>query len=642
MKKMGDSCRFTMARPAALFFIFFVAYALICFSSCSQPNTQSDRTRPGGTLYFGVESPFHGFEVLGTSGFINPTQAPLNNLIMEPLFRMDKAGNLIPILGLSATPSDSGSIWDIELRQGVFFHDDTPFSADAVVHHWERILDPENRYRGRSTIQPVRSVEKIDDYIVRFKLNHPWPPFLEVISDELFLFNFIPSPTAVDAGKHDRKPVGSGPFKYHKWNSGDHFVVLRNDRYWQEGKPVLNKVVFRAVPDHQTRYASLLSGELDIITLDRGNLIKKAQQDEALLTFQTDGNGAEIILINTEKPPLDDIRVRRALAMANNQAQHIKMVYGNTIPFIHHPFGEPFACDDDGYLAYNRKKAKQLIAEYGRPVEIECLHSHTSRGRNIGAVFQQLCKDIGVKLTPVPLSTGPQVMKVLQKDFQMATWRIPPSRDHGPQLYRSFHSQSPANFSGYSNPEMDHLLEAQRVETNSAKRHEIWCKIVQRLNSDVPFIYRGGRRFHYVARKKIRDMTESPGFSMDLASAWLDERIRFNMAAYKIEQEAVVEEFDCPDPGDIEATKAMLLGPWKGTDSWGGTLQFTFNEDDTVAGTRSGGSNLKGNYIICGNQARWKSNSGALVTMTILKDKLEGTFERGGYGGTIEMQRDDG
>ena len=620
-----------LAAPLAVFVV-----------GCSQPKETTEVTKIGGALYVGVEAPFHGFDVLGTSGFINPTQAPLNNLIQEPLFRMDRTGNLIPVLGLTASPSDGGRTWDIELRQGVVFHDATAFTAEAVIHHWERLLDPANRYRGRPTFKPINRVEKTGEYTVRFHLDHPWPPFLEVISDELFLFNFIPSPTAVEAGTHDRKPVGTGPFKYHKWNSGDHFVVLKNENYWQPGKPLLNKVVFRAVPDHQTRYASLLSGELDIITLDRGNLIQKARNTPELTAFQTDSNGGEIILINMDKPPLDDIRVRRALAMANNQALHIKMVYGDTVPFIRHPFGEPFACNDDGYLPYDPEQARQLIAAYGRPVEITCLHSNTSRGRDIGALLQRLFKEIGVTLTPVPLSTGPQVMKVLQKDFQMATWRIPPSRDHGPQLYRSFHSQSPTNFSGYTNPEMDRLLEMQRVETDAAVRDDTWCQIVRRLNGDVPFIYRGGRRFHYVARKKIRDMMGTPGIMVDLASAWLDEKIRFNTAAYAVEQEAAVEEFDCPDPGDVETTKAMLLGPWKGKDSWGGTLQFTFNEDDTVVGTRSGGYNLKGNYAICGKMAQWRSNTGAIVKMTVYSDKLEGTFERGGYGGTIKMQRDNG
>jgi len=596
-------------------------------------------TSTGGALYFGVEAPFHGFDVLGTSGFINPTQAPLNNLIQEPLFRMDRSGSLIPVIGLTATPSVDGRIWDIDLRQGVVFHDATPFNADAVIHHWVRLLDPENRYRGRPTFKPINRVEKIGAYTVRFHLDYPWPPFLKVISDELFLFNFIPSPTAVDAGVCDRKPVGTGPFKYHKWNSGDHFVVLKNENYWQPGKPKLNKVVFRALPDHQTRYASLLSGELDIITLDRGNLIKKAKNDPELSAFQTDSNGAEILLLNMEMPPLDDIRVRRALAMANNQALHIKMVYGDTIPFIHHPFGEPFACDNDGYLEHDPEQARQLIAAYGQPVEIECLHTNTSRGRDIGALLQRLYKEIGVKLTPVPLSTGPQVMKVLQKDYQMATWRIPPSRDHGPQLYRSFHSQSPTNFTGYANPEMDRLLEMQRIETDAARRDDLWCQIVKRLNGDVPLLYRGGRRFHYVARKKIREVMATPGFMVDLASAWLDEKVKFNMAAYEIEKNAAVDDFDCPDPGDTDHVKTVVLGSWEGKDNWGATIQATFNADGTVVGGRKGKIGDPRKFVICGEKIHWRSKNGATVVVAVSDNsgQLNGQWEYASYLGEFTL-----
>jgi len=623
-------------------FLLLLPCFVLVIQGCSSDNKipEPEQSKYGGALYFGVETPFHGFEVLGTSGFINPTQAPLNNLIQEPLFRMDNAGNLIPVLGLSAAPSANGSVWDVELRQGVFFHDNTPFNADAVIHHWSRILDPENRYKGRPTFKPIRSVEKIDTYTIRFNLDHPWPPFLKVISDELFLFNFIPSPKAVDKGTHDRKPVGTGPFKYHKWNSGDHFIVMRNDRYWKEWTPLLNKVVFRSVPDHQTRYASLLSGDLDLITLDRGNLINKAKNNKELFAFQNDGNGAEIILINTTKPPLDDVRVRRALALANNQALHIKMVYGETIPFIHHPFGEGFACENDGYLNYNPEQAKQLIADYGQPVELECLHSNTSRGRDIGAVLQQLYKDIGVKLKPVALSTGPQVMKVLKKDYQLATWRIPPARDHGPQLYRSFHSQSPTNFSGYNSPAMDALLEKQRIETGATKRDAIWCQIVRQLNSDVPFLYRGGRRFHIVTRKKIRNMMDTPGFTVDLASAWIDENIKFNIAAYEIEKTAS-GSFECTDPGDTKAVKAAILGKWEGKDDWGATLNMTFKENNTVTGSRTGSNEATSKYIICGPNVLWETKNGARVTITAVGDNLKGAWKKGGYSGTITMQRDD-
>ena len=241
MKKGGDAFRFFMARSAAIFIIFFIAYTWACFSGCGQQKAPTDGTRSGGTLYFGVEAPFHGFEVLGTSGFINPTQAPLNNLIMEPLFRMDKTGNLIPVLGLTATPSTNGSIWDINFVKASSSTTTRRLPLMRSSTTGREYWIPKTVTKVDRPFQPIRSVEKIDDYKVRFNLDHPWPPFLKVISDELFLFNFIPSPTAVDAGTHDRKPVGTGPFKYHKWNSGDHFVVLRNDRYWQKEKPVVEQ-----------------------------------------------------------------------------------------------------------------------------------------------------------------------------------------------------------------------------------------------------------------------------------------------------------------------------------------------------------------------------------------------------------------
>ncbi len=592
----------------------------VCFTGCGEKKAKTENTKTGGVLYIGLETPFHGFDLIET-GYINPPQAPLNNLIMEPLFRMNASGALIPILALAATPSEDGVRWDIQLRQGVVFHDGTPFNADAVIHHWSRILGLDGAFRGRRVLKPVRGVEKIDDYTVRFILEHPWPAFLGMLSDELIITSFIPSPAAVDAGVHNRRPVGTGPFKFSKWNSGDHFIVLKNKHYWQKGKPMLNKVVFRTIPEPQTRYASLVTGQLDVIILDRGGLIRKAKKNPSLYTYQNEGNGAEIILLNTLKPPLDDVRVRRALALANNQALHIKLVYGNTIPFIHHPFGEQFRCAEDDYPEYDPEKARELIAAYGKPVELECLHSKTSRGRNIGELLQQLYKKIGVKLKPVGLSPAPHMMKVRNKDYQLATWRIPPANDHGPRFYISFHSQSPRSRpTGYSSPEMDRLLDAQRIETDPEKREEIWCNIVREINRDAPILYRGGRRFHIVAGKKLKDMMNTPGFTMDLASAWIDETVKFNEKAFEIEKSAAAP-FDCLDPGDTEAVKKDLLGSWEGKTDWGPTIKVTFKENNTLAGVFEGKRNFTRKYFICGQEIQWMTGSGARIVATIAENK---------------------
>jgi len=106
--------------PLDLLVALFFSLFLLAFAGCSQKDMSSENTKVGGVLYFGIEVPFHGFDISET-GVLNPPTAPLNNLILELLFRMDKSDNLIPVLGLSATPFADGTIWEIKLRQGVFF-----------------------------------------------------------------------------------------------------------------------------------------------------------------------------------------------------------------------------------------------------------------------------------------------------------------------------------------------------------------------------------------------------------------------------------------------------------------------------------------------------------------------------------------
>jgi ABC-type transport system substrate-binding protein len=636
MNNLTDGMNLCRMKQGLLFSLAAIAFFII---GCGQPADESNKsvTKYGGVLYFGVETPFHGFDILNSGGLLIPSMSTLVNLIQEPLFRMDKQGRLIPVLGLSAESTGEGNLWDIHLRQGVHFHDGEPFDADAVVHHWQRMLAPEHKYRGRRLFEPIRRVEKVDEHTVRFFLAYPWPAFLKILSDELYLAAFIPSPKAVETESHNMKPVGTGPFKFYRWNSGDHFVVSINENYWQEGKPYLDKVVFRIIPDHQTRYASLMAGQIDAITIDRGNIIKKSKRDPDLFVYEIRGNGAEIVLVNMEKPPLNDIRVRRALAYANNQKLHIKMVYHGSIPFVTSPYGDSFECHQNDYLEHDTKTARKLIADYGKPVEIELMHTNTSRGKQTGELLQQLYKTIGVKLNPVPLGTAPHVMRVVQKDFQLATWRIPSSHDHGPQLYRSFHSNSPTNYTGYRNSAIDVLLEQQRRETDPEMRSRLMCQISSRINQDVPVYYRGGRRYHIIAKKKLIDIVDIDGIKLNLASAWIDDPVKFNTLAYEFEQQSSVD-FDCPDPGDTEAVKAVLVGDWQGKDDWGASITASFFLDGRVVSQRKGSNQRENKYLICGSKIFWKA-AGTKVLVTLKENEIDGFWEKAGYKGNFTLAR---
>lgn len=479
--------------------------------------------RKGGTLRFGTENDFAGFEVLQSSSRLAINGSIAANTIMEPLFRMDNEEHLIPVLGLSAAQSEDGKTWTINLRKNVKFHDGTVFNADAVVHHWNRLLNPENKFRGRAAMGPIVSVTKLDEYTIQYNLKHPWLPFKRVIGSTRGLVQLIPSSKSVESGNQNRAPVGTGPFRLKEWKSGDAFTVVKNPDYWEKDVPFLDEIVFKPMTDSQTRYASLQSGQVDIIWMDRGNLINKAKADNSLRVYTSEDNGAEIFILNTSVPPLDDVNVRRALAHAHNQERQVEMVYKGSIPVVHHPFGSQCACSSDGYRAYNPDRARKLLAGYGQPVELEVLHSSSKRGRDTGEITQRLFKDVGVTANPAGFDFGPVIKKVLSGQYQVSTWRISSRPDQGPALFLSLHSKSRANFSRYKNPEMDKLLVAQRMETDPDRRNEILCKIARLINDDVPFLYRGGMRSHVIASKNLEGLSSMKNGIVRLESVWLNK-----------------------------------------------------------------------------------------------------------------------
>jgi 4-phytase/acid phosphatase/peptide/nickel transport system substrate-binding protein len=385
------------------------------------------------------------------------------------------------------------------------------------------MIDPANRFRGRSFFEPIQSVSKVNDFTVHFQLAHAWLPFPQILSETRGLSMFIPSPKAVAEGTQLRAPVGTGPFMFKEWISGDRLVVKKNPDYWQKDRPYLDEIVFKIMPDHQTRFVSLKSGQMDAIWMDRGTIIAQAQKDSNLVLHQGEGNGAEIFVLNTTIPPFDDPRMRRAIAHAWNQEACVTMSYKNAIPVAMHPLGEDIGCKEAGYPTYDPQKAKQLLNDYGKPVAIECLHSNTKRGSEQGELLQHFCKQIGVVVKPVGLSFGPVVKKVITKDYQISTWRMPSATDMGPILFGNFHSQSRGNVSGYSNPALDELLVGQRMETDAQKRNQMLCDIAGIINRDVPIIYRGGRRFHVIADPAVKGIPEIKNGVIQLKEAWLEK-----------------------------------------------------------------------------------------------------------------------
>jgi 4-phytase/acid phosphatase/peptide/nickel transport system substrate-binding protein len=475
----------------------------------------------GGTLRMAHELDAVGFDAIKARTAIG-AGSNAAGLIMEKLFEHGPTGELVPVLGLSATPSTDSKTWTIQLRQNITFHDGTPFNADAVVSHWERLLNPANRYRGRILMAPIMSVEKGGPYEVRFHLKHAWKPFGSVLTGSRGFASRIPSPAAVTNDTQNHAPVGTGPYRFQEWRRGDRLVMTKNPNYWQKDKPYLDKIILRPISDHESRYAALVSGQVDMMVTDRPTHVNKLKIDPRFTPYVLERAGATVMAMNCSKPPLDDVRVRRAIAHAWDQKKYIRASFQDIVPSCQDWFGRKVNCGDVDYPAHDLQKARELIASYGKPVTVEYIHTATPRGREAGAILQQILKDINVTVNAVP-SDFPGIMKQLfGKQYDICSWVIPGFEDMGPITMAAFHSQSPWNVYGYANAEVDQLLLAQRRDTDPAGRTQTLCKIARKVNADAPFLYLYGRTFYIFARKNIRNITIPDHRVPPLDDVWIE------------------------------------------------------------------------------------------------------------------------
>ncbi len=503
------------------FIILNLLFILIFF-----PVHRSEAQDPeyGGRVTLIGEVGARGFDAIKTRSLVGGGRA-VACLVMEKLFKRGEDGGLKPALGLSAIKSQDGKIWTIKLRQGVKFHDGTPFNSHAVVLHWKRILNPENRFRGLLLLGPIASVEASQEFEVKFHLHHAWAPFTTFLTIPGGFTALIPSPAAVENGSHNLHPVGTGPFALKEWKRGDSILVTKNPDYWQKNRPFLDEIVFRAIPDHAARYAALASGQADLMITDRASHVKKLEKNPDFTKYPLVWRGAGIFALNNRKPPLDDIRVRRALALAWDQKKYIRMSFQDIMPYTEHWFGQDWECKNLGYPSPDVEEAKRLLADYGKPVELEYVHTATNRGKEAGIIVQQLMKQAGIKINPIP-SDFPGIMKrLMSKKYDMASWIIFGAHDMGPVTRAVLHSKSPWNVSGYADPGMDKALNDLKMSTDPDDREKRLCRIARKVNADVPFLFIFGRTYYLFGKNRVKNVTlpVHGEEGLDLSEVWLDQ-----------------------------------------------------------------------------------------------------------------------
>jgi len=512
------SCQTAIARAFTCLVVAFGWAALLAAPALAQ--------KSGGTITVGLELDIPGFDPLKVGVFDTAAESAAV-LIFDTLTTLDADGQPKGKLAESWTHSDDYKTWTFKLRPGVTFSDGTPLNAQAVAWNNARLKDPANHCRCAFYIQNIVKVEAPDDLTVVYHLRDPsvlMPSLLSLPSST----NVVQSPTAIQkAGdEYNRHPVGSGPFIVKSWTAGDRMVLERNPNYWNKGHPYLDRVVLRPLPDSQSRFASLLSGEADLVWADEfeADNIRKAEKDPALKVLTYAGSGAAVNAFNTKVAPFDDVRVRRALVMALDRKLMSQALTDGLARPATNPYGDGswVKCKDDGALPYDPAQAKKLIAEYGKPVKFKMLFTATPRGRANGQVLQQLWKRVGAEMEIDQVDQATIVPRAFSHQFQVTPWRIIDLADPEVQMYANFHSGSPVNLAQYSNPELDKLLEHARVTADQNARIADYCAISRLINSEATWFWTFQNTYYAMAKAKLQGVPKMYSGVIDVSNAWLE------------------------------------------------------------------------------------------------------------------------
>ena len=482
----------------------------------------------GGTLRVAMNRTFNGFDT-ATSPTVFPTKLNVQRAIYEDLFSLDKNGKIIPILGTSLEISSDQKLFRVTLRKGEKFSNGEPFTARAFVDHFKRAMKATMVNFIKGQIGPVKDVVAVDSHTVEFRMSRPHAGFKAALTGP-FQFFWVNAPEhAKNMGPFVTKlPVGTGPYMLDDWEQGVKLTLVRNPNYRYPENQYLDKIVMPLVSREEARFNALKSGDIDLYITNSGKIAKQAEKDPGIEVFGQVDQGSGIVALDTSKPPLDDLRVRKALAYAVDRKVEVQAALGGVGGILATDWFGPkskwYCGGKTNYPEYNPAKAKELLKSYGKPVKFKLAVLTFPVFLTGAQVYQSFWKRAGIEVELDPRPPGASwVLPLLRGGFQSFFLGIGGALDPGFQA-QNLHSNSGGNFFKFHNPEVDKALERTYPPyDNQAKRKAAFCDYVRTVIKHQPFLLRYHNTFYSVSKKYVKG-PKKPVFKMSrLHEMWLDK-----------------------------------------------------------------------------------------------------------------------
>lgn len=411
------------------------------------------------------------------------------HLVFNGLTRIDPDLTVKPDLAESWTASDDLRTWTFKLREGVKFHHGRTLDAEDVVATMKHILDPGTGSRARSNITMVEGVEATGPLTVQFKLNIPYAGFQDIFADRQMRI------TAKDRiADLATKPVGTGPFMFRSWSPGDRLELVKNPDYFEAGMPKLDGVTLRIIPEAAARIAALESGAIDILWSLPYESVDRFKNHAAIRVDSVSTPTWDGVILNNDRPPFNDVRVRKALALTIDKAAIVELaLFGQGDPtFSPIPPSHPYFNKSLKIGAPDIAAAKRLLAEAGFPngfdVPMQVPQEREQRVR-VGVAVRDMARAAGIRINVERVPFASYTANVAGKaQMYVDGYFARPTVDTA--LYPFYHSGGSWNRQLwlYKEPRVDQILDEARRTNDEAARKALFERFQAVVDETVPGI----------------------------------------------------------------------------------------------------------------------------------------------------------
>ncbi len=470
----------------------------------------------------------------------------IQRMMMDGLFGFDDDMTIYPMLATGYESNADATEFTIKLREGISFTDGTPWNADAAIANFEKWGDKTLGLKRTTLLSNILDhVDKVDDYTVKVTLVQPFGAFINTLAHPACV---IMSPKQIAAGPEvcAQNPVGTGQYKFVEWVAGDHLTLELNKDWWGYNADIcggtaladsdagLKSITFKPVGEDATRVAMIQSGDAQLIWPAPTESVEALKADSNVTVNQDQSIVVWYFMMNNQKPPFNDIKVRQAVSYAINKEAYVQVVMNGLGAPATSVIGSAVQyCKENDPLPYDPDKAKELLAEAGYPdgFTTTLMYANTSANQKKAEFYKQQLAEVGINLELNGMESAILNQKVqgaagsgadVEVECYMSGWS--PSTgdaDWGIRPLLAKESEPPMSYNicYYENDELEDCIKAGLQSADDSARKDAYAKAQDIIWKDVPMVCVASDYNTWVTGSKLTGVKIYPDGAINMKNA---------------------------------------------------------------------------------------------------------------------------